>query len=220
VGRRVACWLATAAGVTAAIGAIQAPAARGDGDPASDILLYRPAYLPLALSASPVSSKLQRALDEAHRAGQPLKLAVIADRKDLGLKPQYFGRPQKYAQFLAGELSAYNILVPHGHFGRDPLLVVMPGGFGTHGFSAASAAKLRSIAVPTHARSDALGQAAGLAVQSLAAANGHPIPAVFSKPPVGRSRALLWVLLGVFAAGCVLTALLVKRRIHGRTGSE
>jgi hypothetical protein len=188
-----------------------AAAACADGDPASDVLLYQPAYLPLSLSTSPRAADVKRVLDEAHRAGQPIKLAVIAERKDLGREPQYFGRPQEYAQFLAGELTAYNIVVPHGHFGRDPLLVVMPAGFGTHGFSPASAARLRSIPVGG-AGPDDLAQSAGLAVQSLAAANGHPIRPVFPKRPAGHSRALLWAVIGALAAGCAAGAFIARRR--------
>jgi hypothetical protein len=196
--------------VAVAIGTT-APPVRADGDPASDVLLYQPAYLPLSLSTGPLASDLKRVLDEAHHAGQPIKLAVIAERKDLGREPQYFGRPQKYAQFLAGELSAYNIVVPHGHFGRDPLLVVMPAGFGTHGFSPASAAALHSIAVHGDGPDD-LARAAGLAVQSLAAANGHPIRAVFPKRPADHSHTLLWALVGVIAAGAAAGAFFVRRR--------
>jgi hypothetical protein len=102
-------------------------------------------------------------------------------------------------------------VVPHGHFGRDPLLVVMPSGFGTHGFPPASAARLRSIRVGG-AGPDALAQAAGLAVQSLAAANGHPIRPVFPKRATENSHALLWALIGALAGAFAAGALIVRRR--------
>jgi hypothetical protein len=215
IGGRSTSLLGVAAAVLGAL-ALGAAAACADGDPASDVLLYQPAYLPLSLSTSPRAADLKRVLDEAHRAGQPIKLAVIAERKDLGREPQYFGRPQKYARFLAGELSAYNLVVRHGHFGRDPLLVVMPAGFGTHGFSPASAAGLRSIRVGGPGPDD-LAEAAGRAVQSLAAANGHPIRAVFPRRAADHSHALLWALvIGALAAGCAAAAFITRRGGRGR----
>src|SRR3954447_15532884 len=92
-------------------------AALADGDPASDVLLGQDAYLPYRPKVPPaVSDGLTATLKKARAAGYPLKVAVIASENDLGSVPDYFARPQEYAQFLQTEIS----------FNKpEPLLVVM-----------------------------------------------------------------------------------------------
>src|SRR3954465_10533953 len=98
-------------------------AARADGDPASDVLLLQDSFLPYAPTVpKPVADGLSATLKQARAAGYPLKVAIVATDRDLGSGPQFFGKPQPYASFLEREI-AFNK--------PEPLLVVMPAGYGT-----------------------------------------------------------------------------------------
>jgi hypothetical protein len=146
-----------------------------DGDPASDVLLVQDVFYPYQ---PPVPPKLEAALNgllaATARAHIPLKVAIIGSREELGLVPEYFGRPQAYAEFLDREIS-YN--EPHS------LLVVMPAGFGLVGVGPASA--LARIAINARQRTYGLTRAAILAVGALARANGHPV----ALPPIPSASA-------------------------------
>ena len=124
-----------------------APApALADGDPASDVLIAENVFYPFT---PPVARSLQDALNAeaaaARRAHFPIKVALIASATDLGAIPSLFAKPQRYANFLDVEISFFG--------GKQPLLVVMPNGYGVRG----------------------LGAAATVAVSRLAAAAGHPV---------------------------------------------
>jgi hypothetical protein len=99
------------------------PAARADGDPASDVLVAAPPLFLSLDSGATIAQKLAlgRQLRLASRRGDPLRVAVIATRSDLGSVTALWGHPARYAAFLGRELS----LDYHGE-----LLVVMPSGFG------------------------------------------------------------------------------------------
>jgi hypothetical protein len=187
--------------------------ALADGDPASDVLLYEPAYLPLERPSPPVSSDLLRVLAESRRAGAPLKVAIIRERRDLGLDPKYYGRPQAYADFLAGELQAFGQLARRPALGRDPLLVIMPRGFGVHGLPPSARRALAGIAVPSDGSADHLTEAAGLAVQALAAQRGHPIARRFPRAGAGSEHTVVIVaVIGLVAAICAALAVALVRR--------
>ncbi len=96
--------------------------ALADGDPASDVLTETPVYVP-ADAGIPASgqAQLRQLVGEAAGHGDPLRVALIAHRSDLGSIGALWGRPNVYAGFLGTELS----LVAHG-----TLLVVMPNGYG------------------------------------------------------------------------------------------
>ena len=70
-----------------------------------------------------VSQQMQQALNArtaaAKRSGFPIKVALIATPVDLGVIPDLFGKPQKYAAFLDQEISFRT---------KQPLLVVMKTG--------------------------------------------------------------------------------------------
>ncbi|HEV3318111.1 MAG TPA: hypothetical protein VG053_00060 [Solirubrobacteraceae bacterium] len=146
---------------------VPAGAARGDGDPASDVLLIQNAFYPYQ---PPPPAELEAALNallsQARSAGMPLKVAIIGSREDLGAVPTYFGHPQQYAAFLDREIS-YSTKTP------QPLLVVMPAGFGLA--AAAPASALARVSIDAGARTSGLTRAAILAVSALARANGHAI---------------------------------------------
>lgn len=99
--------------------------AQADGDPASDVLVFRAYFLPYA-PQTPVDAEQQLniATAAADRAGYPIRVAVISGPGDLGIVPQYDGKPTEYAPFLGQELKfAYN----------GGLLIVMDDGYGLYG---------------------------------------------------------------------------------------
>jgi len=167
-------FLVSALMATALLGVIVG-AARGDGDPASDVLLAQNAFYPYQ---PPVPPKLEATLNAllvaASREHMPLKVAIVGSREDLGAVPTFFGHPQKYAEFLHLEIS-YNQ--------PQSLLVVMPAGFGLAAAHPASA--LAHLRIDTHHGTSGLTRTAILAVTALARANGHtlvlrPIPSATS----------------------------------------
>jgi hypothetical protein len=160
--------LATAAACALAAAALPA-AALADGDPASDVLLGQDSYLPYQPKVPRViSDALTATLKKSRAAGYKLKVAVIASKDDLGSVPDYFARPQDYAQFLQREIS----------FNKpEPLLIVMPNGYGVADAGDKAEDAIAGLDKPASASGDALGRAAVTASVALAKANGHDIPA-------------------------------------------
>jgi hypothetical protein len=143
--------------------------ARADGDPASDVLLLQDVYLPYAPGVpGPLARTITTLLKTTRKAGFPVKLAIVADPKDLGAVPQFFGKPQQYAPFLQSEISFNS---------KRPLLVVMPAGYGAAALPKGSETGLQGLDPPKSANGDDLGRAAIAAVVKLSAAAGHPVPA-------------------------------------------
>jgi hypothetical protein len=142
--------------------------AQADGDPASDVLLLQDAYLPYAPGVPPeLSRTITNLLKATRKAGFPLKLAIIAQPKDLGAVPQYFDKPQSYAPFLQSEI-AFNT--------KKPLLIVMPAGYGVAAMPAGSEDALEGLDPPKSARGEDLGRSAVTAIVKLSEAVGHPVP--------------------------------------------
>ena len=142
--------------------------ARADGDPASDVLLLQDAYYPYPPGIPvPLQRTITELLKTTRKAGFPLKVAIIADPKDLGAVPQYFGKPQEYAPFLQSEI-AFN--------SKKPLLVVMPVGYGLAALPKGSAIGLEGFDPPKSADGQDLGTAAVKAIVKLSAAAGHRVP--------------------------------------------
>jgi hypothetical protein len=156
--------LAVTLAIVALAAAARAPSARADGDPASDVLVSAPLFLPpdagLTLHQQ---SELGALLEAATGSGYPLRVAVIASPTDLGSVTPLWRQPQSYAGFLGEELS----LVYKG-----TLLVVMPGGFGLYGPGAADAAQRAAL---SGTRAGRLGATTIAAVERLSAAAGHPL---------------------------------------------
>jgi hypothetical protein len=180
-----------------------------DGDPASDVLLAQDVFYPYQPKVSPaLEATLERTLQAArHAAGLRLKVAIIGSPPELGLVPDLFGHPQKYAQFLDREITFNQ---------PQQLLVVMPSGFGAVpvGFTSA----LARVPISAQQRSDGLVRSAILAVVALARYQGHPI----ATPSLSSSRAgsspPAWLLYGLPAALLALGGLVAVRR--GRSGSS
>jgi len=181
------------------------PFARADGDPASDVLLGESVFYPYSPAVSaPVQEALNAATAAAARAHFPVKVALIASPIDLGVIPEMFGKPQKYADFLDQEISFQT---------HQPLLVVMSDGYGVQGLPAAATAAAAGLPKPASGRSDDLARAATVAVRRLAAAAGHPLGAGGSGSASTGSGPNV-VLIVVIAAAAVLAAgaVVVMRR--------
>ena len=163
--------------------ALAPAAALADGDPASDVLLGENVFYPYSPHVSASAQKSLNALTAAaaKRAGLPIKVALIASPVDLGVIPDLFGKPQKYAEFLDQEISFRR---------KQPLLVVMPAGYGTQGLSPKAASAIAALPKPTKSN-DGLASAASTAVTKAAEASGHPIPGdsgVGRRDEVGRRQ--------------------------------
>lgn len=190
-----------------AAGAVAAPAALANGDPPSQVLRASDVYVP----ASPASPTLVRALRAAVRranaAGYSAKVAVVGSTYDLGDLVQAFGRPQEYANYLAGDVRAHP-----GTPRQFTLLVVMPAGAGIAGrnFSDPERRAARTIAVQSGAGSNALVGAATTTLERMAAAGGHRIGGAGTKGGNGSSGAVIAAVLGALAV-LTLVAVLASR---------
>lgn len=196
---QIALIVATAAAVLTAPGR-----AVGDADPASDVLLGASAFYPYQPApAQRLQTELDRTLARLHKEGLNLKVAIIQSPIDLGAIPNMFGKPQTYADFLEREIS----------FGApQPLLVVMPAGFGIA--NAGSPASLAGLKVNTAQQSDGLTLSAILAVKRIARGAGKPVPtgATANPPGSGTSPVVRYVLPAILVLLAALVAVLVRRR--------
>lgn len=187
-------------------------AALADSDPASDYLPTADVYLPYQPPMSKaVKADLLGVTQAAKRAGYPIKVAVIGSAVDLGGVPDLFNQPERYAPFLSREIT-FN--------GKaQPLLVVMPVGFGTFQVGPRGPAAIAKLKVGSGV--DGLGRAAVEAVQKLAAAAGHPIhgfkPSSTSGSGGGGSSALIF---GVPLALLVVGLAIASYRRVGRDEEE
>ncbi len=149
--------------------------AQADGDPASDVLVFKAYFLPYA-PQTPVDAeqKINVATAAADRAGYPIRVAVIAGAGDLGIVPQYLGKPQEYASFLSDELKfAY----------KGALLIVMEDGYGLTGADeAAVKAKVKTLPKPASDDPADLATAGADAVVALAAAAGKTLDLTVAPP--------------------------------------
>jgi hypothetical protein len=175
---------------------IVAPAARADGDPASDMLAFPQgrAYMTFMTTDTSFEHALARTAAEITRRGLPIKVAVIDGRGDLGAVPQFWGRPQVYARFLGAELRFIY---------KGTLLIVMPQGFGVHGPypPAAARAALAGLEPARNATPAGLARSADRAMRALAAALGVRTDA---RPAAGASGARGSDQLQVIAAGAAV----------------
>jgi hypothetical protein len=176
--------------------------ARADGDPASDVLYTGFVFFPFDVKFdSSLQSQLTQLTASAKEAGVPIRVAIIANRNDLGSVTALWQLPQKYAKFLAAELAFL-------YKGR--LLIVMPNGFGFWNAGkplAKELALLRTIPIP--AGNDNLVKSAITAVEKLTAQAGHP---VWAPRPKGSSRATDRIVIVAAALVLLALALLVRFR--------
>jgi hypothetical protein len=195
-----------------------APAcANADGDPASDVLVTQPLFLPFdAAVSSRRQAQIAGLLQGAAKGGYQLRVAVIVSPADLGSVGELWRRPQAYAEFLGDELSLVY---------RGTLLVVMPNGLGIYREGGSLGAERGALAnVPAPGDGDRLAATALMAIERVAAAAGHPLALPSATPaPVtvpGRPETVSWVvfaLSGVLVAAAWTASLRAKApRVRGR----
>ncbi len=176
--------------------------ARADGDPASDVLASRTAFVPSDSGASVgEQARLASVLSAAALRGYPIRVALIASASDLGSVTALWRQPQNYAQFLWQELS----FAVHSR-----VLVVMPGGIGLYDGRQPTAGEQAVLARSHPAAADrGLVSVAATAVEGLAAAAGHRLPTTIAAPTAspragsGATDTVSWI---VFAIGAALIA--------------
>lgn len=185
-----------------------APAARADGDPASDYLLGQKVFFPFDVKFSgKQKAQLSALVDEANRAGFKIRVAIIGGSYDMGSVTSLYGKPRTYARFLGEELS----------FVYDKrLLVVMPAGLGFNWpkhSSAPAYAVLRKI--PVQSGGSGLLTTAETAVQRLAAADGVRVT-VPAHVPGGSSNSQSRLIIVAATAAVLLLAGLTRLALRRR----
>jgi hypothetical protein len=181
---------AAAALLVLALAAASPRGALADGDPASDVLLGQAVFLGYGSVSHAAAARLYAVTAAAAARGYPVRVAVIGARTDLGTVPVLFGKPVQYARFLSAE-------VP----GTNPILVVMPAGFGlARGGGSSSIAPLAGLGTGSGAPT-ALAAAAVDAVERLSAANGRPLPAGAASASAGPGAGASTVRHAVIAIG-------------------
>jgi cytochrome oxidase Cu insertion factor (SCO1/SenC/PrrC family) len=177
-----------------------------DGDPASDVLITQAYFLPADANASArQQGDLSQLLVAARHAGLPIRVAVIPSSYDLGSVMSVWREPQRYADFLAYELSnSY----------RGALLVVMPNGFGLHWPGHATAGAARDLAaIQIMPGAAGLLRATDDAVEALAAADGITLRALTDQAKAGAAGIPSTAIAIVAAFAVLLLAgVLVERR--------
>jgi hypothetical protein len=193
--------------------ALAVPAvALADADPASDVLLGTSVFYPYSPAVpAALQKRLNAAAAAAARAHFPLKIALISQPIDLGAIPDLFGKPQQYANFLDQEIS---------YQAKQPLLVVMPAGYGSAGLPAAATAAVATLPKPAGASGTTLAQTALAALPKLSASAGHPIgslPGGTGQPSSGGgSSAVLVVILAAVAIAAAVAVIVLRRRAARR----
>jgi len=200
----------TAASVVLVVAALVAcavvPSARADGDPASDYLLTQQVFFPFdAKFPAEKQQQLAAVVTAANRAGYPIRVAVIWSSYDLGAITGLWRKPRTYARFLSAELE---------YVYKQRLLVVMPNGFGFNRPKHSAAAEYALLAkIPVRPGATGLLDAAGTAVERLAAASGvKVVPVPVASPSHRNSRDRTIIILGALAAIAIATLLRLALR--------
>jgi hypothetical protein len=151
--------------------------AYGDIDPASDVLPLQNVFLPYKPKVcTELSTALRKLTEDGKKNGYPVKVAVIGSKSDLGGAAYLFGKPQDYAQFLAQELVTYS--PDFGTtYGTQPLLIVMPSGFGIVNGGSKAVKVLKGVSIPSGAGPNELTRVSLNAIPKLSRAAGHPVAA-------------------------------------------
>jgi hypothetical protein len=193
---------------------VAAPAARADGDPASDFLLSQNVFVPFDGKISAAhSAQLAALVADAKQRGFTIRVALIVTRFDLGSVPSLWLHPHEYARFLSQELFfAY----------KNRVLVVMPNGYGVamRGKTVQAAQSVVDVLPKPGNGGDAIAAGAVAAVRRLAAQAGVSVPLPPLRAPASSSSANRdrLVILGALVLVCGLAAgviLLRKLRAGG-----
>jgi cytochrome oxidase Cu insertion factor (SCO1/SenC/PrrC family) len=186
---------------------VGASAARADGDPASDMLVSQDLYLPADAGVSAnQQAQLTALLRRVKRSGVPVRVAVIPSAYDLGSVGALWLKPAAYARFLGTELSLVY---------KQPLLIVMPNGFGLNwpGHSTA-AAKARLANIPIHAGGRGIVAATEAAVRAVTVPNRVPVASLRSAGGNGDTGEIATIAgaIGVVLAAGAMLRLVLRRR--------
>jgi hypothetical protein len=184
---------------TAAVALLAVPAARANGDPASDVLITQQVFIgPEVPIPSSDQEELMKTVAAANERGFKIRVALIAFTGDLGTAVSLWRHPQDYSDFLGSELAfAYT----------NRLLIAMPSGFGFHRGLKPVAKERRVLArVPVGKTPAALARSTTEAVRALAAADGVTLPRYTSKSTAWRDRLIIaaagvLILLIIFVPG-------------------
>lgn len=181
-----------------------------DGDPASDVLLGQDIFLPYAPNtvSPPVAAALKATMARTKQQGYEVKVALIAEERDLGSAGQLLTKPQAYANLLTQEIS---LNVAHGSGVKQPrVLTVQPAGLGGNNLGDNAGDALDGV-LPASSAPDELARTAAIAVGKLAAADGKPIampelPKAAAAPGKGGDGLPAWLL---YAAPVLLVGLAI-----------
>jgi len=196
--------------------ALIAPAARADGDPASDYLITQQVFYPYYSNVPKATlTELERTVADANKKHFTIRVAVITSPYDLGSLSALWEKPQPYCRFLSLELAfAY----------KNRLLVVSPKGYGYVEKTKPVPAKLALVrTIPIGKGTDGLLLTADKAVRLLAAKAGVKLPVVKAAAGGGSGSSMDTIVIAIAAAiGAALVAAieLVRRRRRHRGSTE
>lgn len=184
---------------TAAVALLAVPAARANGDPASDILITQQVFIgPEVPLSTADQDELEKTVAAANERGYKLRVALIAFSGDLGTAVSLWGHPQSYAKFLGSELAFVY---------KDRLLIAMPSGFGIYRGRKPVAREERVLRrIQAGKTPAALARSTTRAVRELAAADGVTVPEQSEESTAWRDRAIIaaagvLILLIIFVPG-------------------
>ena len=182
---------------------VTVPAARANGDPASDVLITNQVYIgPEVPISNADRDALVKTVAAANERGYPIRVALIPFTSDLGTAVSLWGRPRDYAKFLGSELAFVY---------TKPLLIAMPSGFGVYHRNKPVTKEQRVLTRVRPGKTPAeVAQQTTKAVRALAAADGITLPAASGGGSDWRDRAIIGiagmlVLLILFVPGRRLT---------------
>lgn len=170
--------------VVAAAAVVAVPAARANGDPASDVLITNQVFVgPEVPVPQSDQDTLTKTVAAANERGYPVRVALIAFTGDLGTAVSLWGHPRDYAKFLGSELAfAY----------AKRLLVAMPSGFGVYHGRKPVAEERRALAAVNAGKTPAeLTRSTTRAVRALAAQQGIALPSFEHRSTATRDRVLI-----------------------------
>jgi hypothetical protein len=195
--------------LAAALACAAAPAARADGDPASDYLLTQKVFFPFDLKVTHAQQQQFIALvDEANRKGFTIRVAMIASPYDLGSITSLWLKPRTYARFLGAELR---------YVYKDRLLIVMPNGFGFNRQGHTTTAEYRKLSqIPVAKGPTGFLASSSAAVRTLARSAGVELSGTASVESSSRNHDRLVIVLAALAALAVAVVLRLALRGRGK----
>jgi hypothetical protein len=193
---------------TAAVALLAVPAARANGDPASDVLITQQVFIGPEVPLSGADrDELTKTVAAANERGYTIRVALIPFTGDLGTAVSLWKHPQSYSRFLGSELAfAY----------ANRLLIAMPSGFGFSNGLKPTAKEQRVLRrIRPGQTPAALARSTSRAVRALAASEGVTVPAQTSKSTAWRDRLIIAV-----AGVLILLIIFVPARLLKRSRAK